>query len=88
MVPCDGAELFSEGLQVRHTVEEVQASPHVSAGDDLTDGQLADLSDYYPPHATHVVEPGLGRSQRNAVGTAAERHITSQRGRNDGSYGG
>lgn len=58
IVPCDGAGLFSEGLQVRHPVEEVQASPHVSTGDELTDGQLAELSDYYHLTRRTSLNPG------------------------------
>lgn len=58
VVPCDGAGLFSEGLQVRHTIEEVQASPHVSAEDELTDTALAELSGYYDLTRRTSLNPG------------------------------
>jgi hypothetical protein len=61
LVPSDGAATSSEGLQVPHTVDAVHASPHITIGDDLTDGDVAALSEYYGVTARTSLVPDAAR---------------------------
>jgi hypothetical protein len=72
LVPSDGAATSSEGLQVPHTVDEVHASPRLTLGDDLTDEQLAEVSEYYGVTARTSLVPGAPRTDETPVthGTA------------------
>lgn len=71
LVPCDGAGLFSEGLQVNRSVEEVQGSPHVVVRDELSDAALAELGDYYGLAQRTSLIPGASQADEMPAGQSA-----------------
>jgi hypothetical protein len=84
-VPSDGAGTFSEGLQVRHSTEDVQGSPRITVGDDLTDAQIAELSEYYGVMERTSLVPGAPKADGFPVGHARTARRTTAGGRDSGA---